>query len=363
MQAGDIVLWKGMPHFVHQMVAQTYKSGGPEILFRTPAQFGRDRGLANGGLRDEKAFYDKVAGELGVAGEADVEWARASAAAARAGEALPPPRLALGSWRWQSRGNASKISWCSSKDKELTPSRLHDLRTGDVVRWCGKLYFVSALQDGEISLQDPETYATPGFATTENLALPRLVRPEPETMQQQCRRLMRELQHPAWASAEDGSLQRLHRWALPDYTKVIEVTPGETALQFEALLEMPDESYEYFDIDDDVRYPTVSAGSDLSLLEIASPDDAEAARAAADAALCRAQDAAARAAEARAAATALEAAESDDSSDEAASPPPAAVPPPRNRDRCSPPAHRLLSKAAGEDLSWLDDENLDPGFW
>ena len=60
MQEGDVVLWKGAPHYVYRIGAPVFNQES-EILFRTPAQHGRDRGLAN---PPEPVFMSRVVYEL-----------------------------------------------------------------------------------------------------------------------------------------------------------------------------------------------------------------------------------------------------------------------------------------------------------
>ena len=156
--------------------------------------------------------------------------------------------------------------------------------------------------------------------------------------------------------------------------KVIDVEPGSrhawakeagwTSRQhFVAFVELPDGESDSLWIED---FPPQrlrrSRAADLTQLEIAAPDVAEAARAAADAAY--AASAARRAAYAADAKRAADARRAAAEAERAAAEPPAdetdeREPAPRAR---RDPMLKKMSNALGVDLSWLDDENLDPGY-
>ena len=147
IRVGDVVLYKGEPHFV----ANINGVGGGELLLRTPEQHGRGRGLANGELHN--AAMQRVAKLLEPAREVDAVWARTVADAVKAGsgmEMLPPPPPPPPVWRSPSAHRREITDWTFEAKAIGLSCALQELQPADVVVWHAQPYFVVHF-DGIIS--------------------------------------------------------------------------------------------------------------------------------------------------------------------------------------------------------------------
>lgn len=167
MQEGDVVLWNGVPHFVYRIGADTAGLGESEILFRTAAMHGRERGLAN---PPHPAFLSRVAEQLEPPRMEHIAWAQSTAAAAKAGEpseTLPPPPPPPPIWRRVVR-HEPEGWWGAAADAGL-PTSVRHLKIADVVTFKGQPYFVQEVNaryagsDVVLVLRDPQGYAVPAF--------------------------------------------------------------------------------------------------------------------------------------------------------------------------------------------------------
>jgi len=164
MQPDDVVLWKGVPHFVLEI--------GEEVLFRTAELHGLQRGMAN--PITPRSYLEKVAREIEPPRTADIEWAHAAAAAAKDGapkESPPPPPPPPPVWRSQKVAELN-LGWCLDAKAAGLPVSLGGLRVADVVTCNGEPYFVSLLEKAysdrwAIELSTPEQFALSSHATTQ----------------------------------------------------------------------------------------------------------------------------------------------------------------------------------------------------
>ena len=164
MQPDDVVLWKGVPHFVLEI--------GEEVLFRTAELHGLQRGIAN--PITPRSYLEKVAREIEPPRTADIEWAHATAAAAKGGapkESLPPPPPPPPVWRSQKVAELN-LGWSLDAKAAGLPVSLAGLRVVDVVTCNGEPYFVSLLEKAysdrwAIELSTPEQFALSSLATTQ----------------------------------------------------------------------------------------------------------------------------------------------------------------------------------------------------
>ena len=182
MQVNDLVLWKGIPHFVYTIGAPTC-SHQSEVLFRTAAMHGRDRGIANPMPPARPSYLSDVVYEIEPPAAEHIAWAHAAAAAAKAGtptEALPLPPPPPPVWRSLCKDRVT--CWgIDARAAGLTGS-IPELKMAVVVTWKGNPYFVKTLQDkGEacwgsglsIILHDPARFAVPSLGGPEvRLTLP-----------------------------------------------------------------------------------------------------------------------------------------------------------------------------------------------
>ena len=166
MQSGDVVLWNGVPHFVLQIGAQTFGEE-PEILFRTAVMHGRNRGIAQHvRYGNEPLYLSRVAEELELPRDEDIEWAQSTAAAVKAGvaiEMLPPPPPPPPIWRRTSLRKRSASAWTSEAEELGLPPSLHMLEAADVVMWKGQPHFVDSVKSESghwyVKLSEPERFA------------------------------------------------------------------------------------------------------------------------------------------------------------------------------------------------------------